>query len=107
MWADGQCPLRFLELTSGPLFRPYMGIGVGWQWARLSEFQNGVPSGLPALASWPRSAIPTRAAVIEVRNIRAKPRDGTLCPQSAGHESIFIGRFATRNRASRFAMRPR
>ena len=35
-----------------PYFAPYVGVGVGWQWARLSGFHvNGAPTGFPAFNS--------------------------------------------------------
>ena len=40
----------FGHLLPVPYFAPYVGIGVGWQWARLSGFHvNGAPTGFPGL----------------------------------------------------------
>ena len=42
----------FGNLLPVPYFAPYVGVGVGWQWARLSGFHvNGAPTGFPAFNS--------------------------------------------------------
>ena len=42
----------FSNLLPVPCFSPYQGVGVGYQWARLSGFHlEGTPTGFPAFSS--------------------------------------------------------